>query len=90
MGKTRKSLVIPTIFSPQRKEKVSKGFQQEKFRRKWQKLFPGKFSTFHSLWGEIYRQELILAVMSRRLFCRGVSPFFRLSSILVMEARMVV
>ena len=90
MGKTRKSLGIPTNFSPQPKEKVSKGFQQENFGRKRKKLIPGKFSTFHSSWGENQRQELILAVISRRLFCRAVSPFFRLSSILVMEARMVV
>ena len=95
MGKTRKSPVIPTKNFPQPREKISKGFQQGIFERKRKKLFPGKFSTFHSPWGENkaegnQRQELMLAVMSRRLFCRAVSPFFRLSSILVMEARTVV
>ena len=68
MGKTRKSLAIPIIFSPQPENKVSKGFQQENFGRKTKKLFPGKFSTFHSPWGENHKQELMFAVMSRRLF----------------------
>ena len=90
MGKTRKSPVIPTKNFPQPREKISKGFQQGIFGRKRKKLFPGKFSTFHSPWGENHKQELMFAVMSRRLFCRAVSPFFRLSSILVMEARTVV
>ena len=90
MGKTRKSPVIPTKNFPQPREKISKGFQQGIFERKRKKLFPGKFSTFHSPWGENHKQELMFAVMSRRLFCRAVSPFFRLSSILVMEARTVV
>ena len=49
-----------------------------------------KFSTFHRPCVKNYRQELMLAVMSRMLFCRLVSPFFRASSILRMAYRAVV
>ena len=55
-----------------------------------QNLSTENFSTFHSLCGENYRQELILAVMSRMLFCNVVSPCFSAISTLRIAYKAVV
>ena len=84
MWKTQIFLRGATTFSPQPVVHKKKVFHRGKRRRGKDSFSTENFSTFHSLCGENYRQELIFAVMSRMLFCRVVSPCFRAISTLRM------
>ena len=67
----------------------SLGYQQEKFLWKKEKFVHRNF--FHipqTLWIN-YRQELMLAVMSRMWFCRLLSPSAKALSTFLMEYKMV-
>ena len=90
MWKTHFFLRAASTFSPQPNVYKKNVFHRKGERRKMNGLFTENFSTFHSLCGENYRQELILAVMSRMLFCNVVSPCFKAISTLRMAYKAVV
>ena len=85
MGKTPKSVEnkgffihncfvnFAELFNRRCEKKIKKNFSTE------------NLSTFHSLCGKHYRQELIFAVISRMLFCRAVSPICNAFSIFSTE-----
>ena len=90
MWKTLVFLRDATTFFPQPIVYKKKVFHREGGRREKKDLYTENFSTFHSLCGENYRQELMFAVISRMLFCNVVSPCFRAISTLRMAYKAVV
>ena len=84
MWKTLVFLRGATTFSPQPIVQKKKFIHRGKRGKGKDGFSTENFSTFHSLCGENYRQELIFAVMSRMLFCRVVSPCFSAISTLRM------
>ncbi len=84
MWKTAVCLTDARTFYPQANVYETGFFHSQKWERKRKIFCTGFLSTFHTRCGKVYRQELIFAVMSRRLFCRVALPFFKATSTLRM------
>lgn len=85
MWKSGFSLRTAITFFPQEIVKNKVVFPQEKMKRIEEKFSTEIFSTFHKALWKNYRQELILALISRMWFCKLVSPAFKALSTLLME-----
>ena len=85
MGKTSKALVNKGFFIHNRPVNFAELFNRQSEKKMEKNFSTENLSTFHSLCGKHYRQELIFAVMSRMLFCRAVSPICKAFSIFSTE-----
>ena len=85
MWKSGFSLRTAITFFPQEIVENKVVFPQEKMKKIEEKFSTEIFLTFHKVLWKNYRQELILALISRIWFCKLVSPAFKALSTLLME-----
>ncbi len=85
MGKTPKNLVNKGFFIHKQPVNFAELFNKACEKKREKNFSTENLSTFHSLCGKTYRQELMFAVISRMLFCSAVSPICRAFSIFSTE-----